>query len=319
MNTKISVLLCTYNGKDFLERCLDSILGQSYKNFEVLCIDGGSKDNSLEIIREYMRKDKRIKLIINKNRLPEGHGNGKWLGFRKSKGDIIGIIDQDNVLQRRDLFREVVNLSGADNNSLGILGGVKHDKKDPPIVRYVSLFGTDSFFAYRSMDFLRSLMKNRAKKGQFYLKEDNMPLTGGNCFFYMKKDLKKIGGYDQDVLNIRRLIRNSKNKLIIINDATKHYAEKDLLSLAKKKFMWGGKYFGKSKTEKFNYLPGTKKELFAFSKNLIFNIAILPNFAYAVRIYLNSKDLVSFAFPFMAFFNTLAYGINFIRGKLAIF
>lgn len=318
MAQKISVAVCTYNGKGLIENCLDSILSQSYRNFEVLCIDGFSSDGTLDIINRYKKQDKRIKLIMNKNRLPEGTGNGKWLGFNKAKGEIFAIIDQDNVLQRKDLFANVVKLMKKEKNIAGILGGLKHDRKDSPVVRYVALTGTDSFFAYRSIDFLRNLNSGHNKEiGKIKLATDNMLLTGGNCFFYLRKNVKKVGGYTRDVNTIRELIKSGCNNLLIMKDATKHYTENNIINLVKKKFMWGKKYFTHKKTEdSFNYLPGTQKEAIAFTKNLIFNLLIIPDIVYAIKLYTSSKDAASFLFPFIAFANTIAYGSNFLIQKL---
>ncbi len=317
MKPKISVIVCTYNGEKLIENCLNSILSQAYRNFEVLCIDGGSSDRTKEIIKSYMKKERRIRLIHNKNKLPEGKGNGKWLGFKKAKGEIFGIIDQDNVLQRKDFFSLVVNLI-KEKNLAGILGGVKHDLSDSQIVRYVALAGTDAFFAYRSIDFIRNIGASGMLKSangsieKASLQLDNMAITGGNCFFYSKENLEKVGGYTRDIDTIRRLVASGKNKLFIINGSTKHYAEKNIASLIRKKFAWAKKYFVQEKEDSFNYLPQTKKEFFAFSKNLVFNLLILPNFVYSVRLYSCSKDPVSFLFPFIAFTNTIAYGLNFL-------
>jgi len=310
---KISILVCTYNGEDLIRDCLDSILNQSYKNFEILCIDGISFDNTLDIIKEYMKKDRRIKLLINKKRLPEGHGNGKWLGFRKARGDIIGIVDQDNVLQENKLFEKAVKGLNNDKKLLGVLGGLKHDIRDDSIVRYISLTGTDSFMAYRAIDFIQNIKKSQ---NSIQMQTDNMFLTGGNCFFYRKKDLKDIGGYDQDVFGIKKLIESGKNKLMIIGGATKHYAEENFSKLIKKKFHWGGKYFENS-GKKFDYFPRTALERNAFLKNIFFNLLFIPNWYYSIRLYNGSRDLVSFLFPYIAFLNTLAYGLNFMKSKLS--
>ena len=113
----ISVIICTYNGKRIIDKCLNSILNQKYPHFEVLCIDGGSKDGTISIIRDYQKKDKRIKLLRNKNKFPEGIGNGKWKGFKRSKGNIIGMIDQDNVLQRTDIFSEIIQIFKKNNKT----------------------------------------------------------------------------------------------------------------------------------------------------------------------------------------------------------
>jgi glycosyltransferase involved in cell wall biosynthesis len=297
--TKISVIVCTYNAPELVRNCLNSILEQDYDDFEVICVDGMSSDSTQDVIRQY--KDKRIRLVVNKKGLPEGKGYGKWLGCRMARGNIIGIIDQDNVLQKKNLFSLVVKTLKED--MVGVLGAIQHDLNDEKVVRYTALVGTDSFFAYRSVDFLRNFQSVST------LSTDNMSLTGGNCFFYSRKALEEVGGYDQDVLVIKRLIKSSRNKLGIIPDATKHYAEKDFASLIKKKFFWGSKYYQKD-TEKFDYFPKTKKEKISFVKNLTFNMLVLPNFIYSFKIYSKSKDPVIFLFPLIAFLNTVGYGLN---------
>ncbi len=319
MKPVLTIVVCTYNGGNLLRKCFDSIFSQTYKNFEVLCVEAGSTDGTKETIKEYKKKYGKIRVIFNKNKLPEGKGYGKWLGFKKSRGKIVGIVDQDNILQRNDFFSKIVSLFSKDKKIMTISAGLKNDRKDPPVVRYISLFGTDSFFAYRSVDFIRTINRKKADIERYEVDLDNMILAGSNCLFYSKENANPVGGYDQDMLLNQRLAMNGKNILYVIKNATKHYSDKNLRRLATKKFMWGSKYFAKGKTERFNYLPSTKKELFAFSKNLLFNLLILPNFFYAFKAYENSGDCIAFLFPLMAFLNTLAYGLNFLKEKLAVF
>ena len=59
---KISVLVPIYNAEKYIEKCLDSIVNQTYANIEIVLIEDGSTDNSLEIIKEYSKQDKRIKI-----------------------------------------------------------------------------------------------------------------------------------------------------------------------------------------------------------------------------------------------------------------
>ena len=73
-NPKISVIVPVYNAEKYLHRCVDSILAQTFKDFELLLIDDGSKDRSGEICDEYARKDGRVKVFHQPN------GGGK---FRK--------------------------------------------------------------------------------------------------------------------------------------------------------------------------------------------------------------------------------------------
>ena len=66
-NPKISVIIPVYNAEKYLERCIDSILAQTFTDFELLLIDDGSKDKSGEICDEYARKDKRVKVFHKAN------------------------------------------------------------------------------------------------------------------------------------------------------------------------------------------------------------------------------------------------------------
>ena len=64
--SKISVVVPVYNTEKFLRRCLDSIINQTLRDIEIICINDGSLDNSLEILQNYAQQDKRIKIINNK-------------------------------------------------------------------------------------------------------------------------------------------------------------------------------------------------------------------------------------------------------------
>lgn len=318
---EISIIVCTYNGEKLIENCLNSILKQDFKNFEIICVDGMSIDRTKEIIKEYVKKDKRIKLIINEKKLPEGKGYGKWLGYTNSRGNIFGIIDQDNIIQRNDLFSKAMEIFKKNKNLAGILGRGKYDINDSKVIRYVSLVGTDSFFAYRSIEFLRNIYNfkkikiNSEEMEKIILTTDNLAITGGNCFFYNKKNLDSIGGYSQDILVINELVKNKKNELIILNNSTKHYAETSFFNLIKKKFKWGKSFSSDKNLKKFNYLPKTKNERKAFIKNLFFCFLIFPNFIYSLRLYKKSKDFVAFLFPILAFFNAIAYAITYLFHK----
>ncbi len=72
---KVSVIVPVYNAGKNMYKCLDALLNQSFKDFEVICVDDGSKDNSYEILKQYAQKDDRIKAFglikdfINKNKI----------------------------------------------------------------------------------------------------------------------------------------------------------------------------------------------------------------------------------------------------------
>ena len=91
----ISVIVPIYNTEEYLPACIDSILKQTYHNIELLLINDGSTDNSLDICREYEAIDHRIRVINKKN---EGTGITKNLGIVEAKGEYLTIVDSDDVI-----------------------------------------------------------------------------------------------------------------------------------------------------------------------------------------------------------------------------
>ena len=97
-NLKISVIIPVFNTADYLPRCLDSILNNDYKNLEIICINDGSTDNCLEILKEYENKDDRILLIDVPN---GGVSKARNLGLDYATGDYICFIDSDDWIHRQ--------------------------------------------------------------------------------------------------------------------------------------------------------------------------------------------------------------------------
>ena len=91
----ISVIIPVYNVEQYLNRCVDSVINQTYKNLEIILIDDGSTDNSGKICDEYSQKDKRVKVIHQKNM---GVSNSRNKGINIAKGKYITFVDSDDVL-----------------------------------------------------------------------------------------------------------------------------------------------------------------------------------------------------------------------------
>jgi len=93
---KISVIVPVYNVEKYLRQCLDSIVGQTYDDIEIIVINDGSKDGSLDIINEYAAKDERIKVIDKPN---EGYGKTMNRGIEAATGEYIGIVESDDWIE----------------------------------------------------------------------------------------------------------------------------------------------------------------------------------------------------------------------------
>lgn len=92
-NPKVSVIIPVYNAEKYLKECLDSIINQTLKEIEIICVDDGSTDNSLEILKEYEKKDERVKIIQQKNQFA---GVARNNGLKVATGDWVTFIDSDD-------------------------------------------------------------------------------------------------------------------------------------------------------------------------------------------------------------------------------
>lgn len=99
---KVSVVVPVYNSEKYLPECLDSILNQSLKDIEIICVNDGSTDNSLDILNEYASKDNRIKVIAQTN-TGNGAGSARNKGIETSKGEYISFIDSDDYIDENYL------------------------------------------------------------------------------------------------------------------------------------------------------------------------------------------------------------------------
>ena len=111
----VSVIIPVYNTENYLSRCLDSVLNQSLENIEIICINDGSTDSSLEILKNYQKKDNRIK-IINKNN--EGQGIARNIGINEAIGDYIAFVDSDDFI-KEDMLEKLYN--SCINNNLDMV------------------------------------------------------------------------------------------------------------------------------------------------------------------------------------------------------
>ena len=114
---KISIAVPSYNYGIYISDCLNSILNQSYTNYEVLICDGGSQDESLGIIEKYCLRDKRFKLISEKD---TGQSDAIIKAFLKSDGDILCFLNADDLFITNNVFSEVVS-TFSNFNSIDIV------------------------------------------------------------------------------------------------------------------------------------------------------------------------------------------------------
>lgn len=102
---KISIITVSYNSENFIESCINSIIGQSYKDIEYIIIDGSSKDNTLKIIKKYSRY---VSTIISEP--DEGIYDAMNKGLKIAKGEIVGFLHSDDMYENAEVLSKVVNV-----------------------------------------------------------------------------------------------------------------------------------------------------------------------------------------------------------------
>ena len=90
---KVSIVVPIYNVEKYLRQCLNSIINQTLKDIEIICVNDGSTDLSTQIINEFAEKDNRIKIINKEN---SGYGASMNRGFDSATGEYLGIVESDD-------------------------------------------------------------------------------------------------------------------------------------------------------------------------------------------------------------------------------
>ena len=129
MTPKISVIIPVYNTEKYLHRCIDSVLAQTYQDFELLLIDDGSKDSSGNICDEYAEKDSRVKVFHKEN---GGVSSARNVGLDHAQGDWVTFVDSDDYIEENFLKSFDGNLD-ADL----VVGGMIEKRSQDNLVRNI--------------------------------------------------------------------------------------------------------------------------------------------------------------------------------------
>ncbi|KDA20932.1 glycosyltransferase family 2 protein [Campylobacter jejuni] len=95
-NPKISIVVPSLNSIEYIHECIDSILKQTLKDIEIICVDAGSNDGTFEVLREYEKVDSRLKVIISDKK---SYGYQINLGIKEAKGEYLGIVESDDCIK----------------------------------------------------------------------------------------------------------------------------------------------------------------------------------------------------------------------------
>lgn len=184
----ISIIVPVYNVENYLKRCLDSIINQTYKNLEIICIDDGSKDSSGKILDKYKLKDKRIKVRHKKN---GGLASARNAGIQVATGKYIGFVDSDDYIEP-NMFEELYNSIIENNSDISICNFYLDYEDENKIIENVN---NDVINAkMEKLEYINKLFRNNY-----------------NCYMcnklYKAKLIKKLK-FDQSILILEDVVYN---------------------------------------------------------------------------------------------------------------
>ena len=202
---KISIIIPIYNAENYLKRCLNSVVNQTLKDIEIICINDCSKDNSLEILKEYSKKDNRIKIINLKEN--KGESKARNIGLDNTNSEYIAFLNNDDEIDL-DFYEKLYNKAIKTNSDIVKAGVdiINYDKK-------------------HQKDNLNELIKQNNSKLYFthywWSAIYKSSLIKENNIKFLEK--YEIG---EDILFLNQAILNCK-KLEIIDNTYYHYHKRE--------------------------------------------------------------------------------------------
>ncbi|MDE5603883.1 MAG: glycosyltransferase [Helicobacter sp.] len=192
MKPKVTIIIPVYNVEQYLKQCLDSIINQTLKEIQILCINDGSTDGSLNILKEYANKDKRIQILNKEN---GGQGSARNLGIKFINAECVYFVDSDDWLEI-DALEKLYNLLQKTNADIVLSGAImyiqesekynsKHfatcyHRQDGEICDFTAIKSKiftriAPFFKFYRFSFLQTLLENEKLYPEDILFEDVLP------------------------------------------------------------------------------------------------------------------------------------------------
>lgn len=161
----ISIIIPVYDVEKYLTKCLDSILAQTYSNYEVLLVDDGSPDCCGEICDEYETKDQRFRAIHIENL---GVSVARNIGLSKAKGNYIGFVDPDDYIENT-MFEKLIQAIASNNADIVVCGYSSFGKENGKLNIPSHIYSCDeAMFALIENDHMPSYLWNKVFKRELF-------------------------------------------------------------------------------------------------------------------------------------------------------
>lgn len=217
-NQLISIIVPVYNVKKYLEKCINSILNQTYKNLEIILIDDGSTDGSSEICDKLKEKDKRILVIHKKN---AGVSSARNEGLKIATGDYIGFVDSDDFIEE-DMYLKMIDRIKKDNTKMSICNAYLEDENGVQTKNFKS----DSPNIIDSHELMNRIMEDYVFQGYMWNKLYARDLIYNDKNDYLKFDTN-ISNLEDRLFNLELIDKNKKFNVSFLNEKLYHYIQRE--------------------------------------------------------------------------------------------
>ena len=205
LNTKVSVIMPVYNGESFLNESVQSILNQTFKNFQFIIINDGSTDKTLRILKKFKRNDKRIILIDNKKNM--GASKSFNIGLKRAKGKYVACFCADDISHPKRLEAEFNYLER--NPCIFLVGtsGIYINERGKEIRRFRK-YNNYKLLAWRlrkscSILFPSIMFRNMPDDEKIYLDDNFSPADDYNLYFELIKKGKSLTNLSPFLVKVR--------------------------------------------------------------------------------------------------------------------
>lgn len=213
-NELISIVTASYNYENYIKETIESVLCQTYKNWELIIVDDGSKDNSLNVISEYCKKDERIKLYTHENNSNKGLAQTIQYGIKLSKGKYVAFLESDDTITPDYLEKKAKVISENPNialifNDVNIFGyeervkGLEDYKRNHDEILSSMVFPTNILKEMRNINLLATFSAVMVKKDILETLDFNSPIKASLDWYLWFQVIQK-----NDVFYIDEMLTN---------------------------------------------------------------------------------------------------------------
>lgn len=215
---KISLIIPIYNTEKYLRRCLESAVGQTYQNMEIICVDDGSTDGSGKILDEFAAKSRRIVAVHQENR---GESAARNAGLLMASGDYIGFMDCDDWIEK-DMYESLVRLLEENEADIAVGSWIRETDTGSVCIKNKGIVEENVFGKDRLLNYIYQRDAYQAFAymwDKLYKRETLTDKDGGLLLF--REDLK-LGG---DVLYLAQAALNA-DKAVFTDKCFYHYRQR---------------------------------------------------------------------------------------------